>query len=202
MAILVLLLVLSFFSGSIPFGFLVAVWTKGIDIRHFGSGNIGTTNVWRVVGKPWGILVFVLDFCKGALPVFAVGAWAGEGASDFLYMGAAVCAVAGHSWTPFLRFKGGKGVATSTGAVAGLTYVYPLTGIILLIALGIWLVVFLLSKYVSLASLSAGFVFFLCSLLFPLPLAIRILALLLFLFILVRHKKNIKNLFLRKEFRF
>src|SRR5690606_11069650 len=116
---------------------------KGIDIRQHGSGNIGATNVLRTLGKPLGISCFALDFAKGLLPVLAsrsVQADSATGAaqtvSDLLPLLVVVATVAGHIWTPYLRFKGGKGIATSAGA---LTAVAPLPVLCALVVWGVTL---------------------------------------------------------------
>jgi glycerol-3-phosphate acyltransferase PlsY len=194
------LLVFSYLLGSIPFGFVVAYLAKGIDIRNFGSGNIGATNVLRVVGKKWGILVFVLDFFKGFLPLLIAKA-IGD-LPNLIVILAAVSVVCGHNWTIFLKFKGGKGVATSVGAICGLSLMFPALWAALLIALTVWMGFFYGLRYVSLASLVSGAGFFISTLCFALPLEIKIFALVLFILIIIRHKKNILNLLVKKENRF
>lgn len=197
------LIVLSYLIGSIPFGFLVAYFVKGIDIRKFGSGNIGATNVFRVVGRKWGIFVFILDFLKGFLPLFLVKSYLGG--DSHIHIAAVlvtVFTVCGHNWTIFLRFKGGKGVATSLGAMTGLSLIFPKLWIVLVFSLCIWIIVFLLSRYVSLASILAAAAFLAFSFVFSLSKEVKILSFLLFIFILLRHKKNIKRLLNRRESRF
>ena len=142
--------ILGFFVGSIPFGYVIAR-TKGIDIRQHGSGNIGATNVLRVVGKPQGIVCFVLDFLKGWLPVLlAVQAAAAQNAGSWPAILTALAAILGHNYSPWVGFKGGKGVATSAGALLGL---YPIA---LVIGLITWYVVLKTSRYVSVASMTAA----------------------------------------------
>jgi len=139
--------VVSYFLGSIPTGFL---WAKarGVDIRTAGSGNIGATNVMRTLGKGPGIAVLVIDAVKGLVPVFfAPRIFDGD---SNLSIVCCVAVIAGHNWTCWLKFKGGKGIATSAGALLAFLPV-PL-----LCALGLWLVVFALSRYVSLASIAAA----------------------------------------------
>lgn len=139
--------VVSYFLGSIPTGFL---WAKarGVDIRTAGSGNIGATNVMRTLGKGPGIAVLVIDAVKGFVPVFfAPRIFDGD---SNLSIVCCVAVIAGHNWTCWLKFKGGKGIATSAGALLAFLPV-PL-----LCALGLWLVVFALSRYVSLASIAAA----------------------------------------------
>ena len=146
----------AYLLGSIPAGYLVAR-AKGIDIRTVGSGNIGATNVFRILGKPAGVFVLVFDGLKGfaackwwadvIIRMFAVPS--GEGVYLRLLAGLAV--VLGHNYTCWLRFKGGKGIATSAGVVAGLV---PWA---LLIILSIWIILFALTRYVSVGSLAASF---------------------------------------------
>ena len=196
-----ILLILSYLLGSIPFGFLIAYLVKKIDIRNFGSGNIGATNVVRVVGKKWGILVFVLDFLKGMLAPCLIAYFAPD-ASNFIIILGAVLSVCGHNWTVFLNFKGGKGVSTSLGAVAGLSFVFPQLWITLLISLVVWVLVFRISKYVSIASLLAAATLFISCLIFSLPGEIKVFSFLVFVFIVLRHKKNIQSLLAKRENRF
>jgi glycerol-3-phosphate acyltransferase PlsY len=137
--------------GSIPFGYLAGK-IGGIDIRKIGSGNIGATNVVRVLGKRYGYPVFVLDFLKGFVAVkisisIATEARPEWGSPELFGILAAVASVIGHSFPPWLKFHGGKGVATCAGALFGLM---PLAT---LIAAVIWALVFWFTRYVSLASM-------------------------------------------------
>lgn len=196
-------LVLSYFLGSIPFGFLITYFVKKIDIRNFGSGNIGATNVVRVAGKKWGILVFILDLLKGFLALLITYSFFPPAAVPFYYyIFSAAAAVFGHNWTPFLGFKGGKGVAVSLGSLIGLTFIFSGLGIILVLSLVVWIVVFFIFRYVSLASIFAAANFFACSWIISTPKEIKILSFFIFMFILARHKKNINRLFARQEHRF
>ena len=150
----------AYLLGSIPTGYLVAR-AKGIDIRNVGSGNIGATNVMRILGKPAGILVLVADGFKGwvacgwlpgyALPFIEVRP--GD-AGEFQAVLAIVCGVAavlGHNYSCWLKFKGGKGIATSAGVLAALV---PWA---LIIILSLWIIFFVLTRYVSIGSLVASF---------------------------------------------
>ncbi len=142
----------SYLIGSIPFGLLLAK-TKGIDIRTQGSGNIGATNVLRCLGKPIGITCFILDVLKGYLPAFLFP-MVGNIATDFPSIGIlfGIAAILGHNFPVFLKFKGGKGVATSAGVLLG---VAPLA-----VGIGIlaWATIFFTSGYVSLGSIIAALV--------------------------------------------
>ena len=137
----------AFLLGSIPTGYLVAR-AKGVDIRQHGSGNIGATNVFRTLGKPLGILVFFIDALKGFGAVWLANHF-GE-ACPWTGIVAAVSAIAGHNYTPWLGFKGGKGIATSAGVLLAL-----MPWAVLAIAI-VWIVTFKVSRYVSLASICAA----------------------------------------------
>jgi len=160
---------LAFLLGSIPFGLIIAK-AKGINIREHGSGNIGATNVLRVIGKKYGICCLFLDALKGFIPVvIAISLIRFTGmknpmsitalapyAQDFPMLTAQIfqvitglCAVLGHNYSPWVGFKGGKGIATSAGVFVALM---P-AAIVIIIA--VWLLVFLITRYVSLASIIA-----------------------------------------------
>jgi|SRR6266481_3317727 acyl phosphate:glycerol-3-phosphate acyltransferase len=147
-----LIVVLSYLIGSIPWGYLFAR-SKGIDIRQHGSGNIGAANVLRVMGKKWGYLVFLCDFFKGFLSV-KLGSLIAAFFLVNLVLGSVIAAIAcvlGHDYPIWLGFKGGKGIATLAGAV--LVLFPPLV----FVSFGvIWIAVFLIGRYTSLASISAA----------------------------------------------
>jgi len=160
------LLVGAYLCGAIPFGLLVG-WLNGVEIRTRGSGNIGATNVGRVLGRGWGLLVFGLDVLKGLVPTALTGyvLWRpdfpcsgtrGESTAYVLWVLIAVASVVGHMFPVYLKFKGGKGVATSLGVVLG---IYPHFAVPGLIALVLWGVVALLTRYVSVASMAAAVAF-------------------------------------------
>ena len=136
----------AYLVGSIPFGFLIGKM-RGVDVRTVGSKNIGATNVYRVVGKPWGVLAFLCDFLKGFLPTLAAQKF---GNADWLPLVVGILTVAGHMWTCFMKFKGGKGIATGFGMLVALTPV------LVLAAFALWVVVMLVSHYVSLGSVVAA----------------------------------------------
>jgi len=144
----------SYLLGSIPFGYLIGR-IAGIDIRRVGSCNIGATNVVRVLGKRCGYTVFLLDFLKGFGAVklsmlLAMRSLPGWNSPELFGIIAAVSSVVGHSYPLWLEFKGGKGVATSAGALFALTVIGGLIG------LAIWIVIFWLTGYVSVASITAA----------------------------------------------
>ncbi len=152
--ILIPLLCAAYLLGSIPTGVLVGRFVKGVDVRQHGSGNVGATNVARVVGKVPGLLVLAVDMVKGWLPVAFFGPvavhWGSGVSADTARILLGVAAVAGHIWNPFLQFQGGKGVATALGVLFGLDRRIGFG------ALGVWVGVAVLTRYVSVASVSAA----------------------------------------------
>ena len=192
------LLFFSYIIGSIPFGFIISRLVKNIDIRDFGSGNIGATNVFRSVGKGWGILVFILDLFKGIIPVFLMKIYFPD-SIEYLFILSAILVVCGHNWTIFLKFKGGKGVATSLGVLIGLSFIFQNLGLILVLSIISWIIVFVIFRYVSFASLFASSLFFILTLFLASKMEIKLLAFLFSVFIWIRHKKNIKRLLEKKE---
>jgi glycerol-3-phosphate acyltransferase PlsY len=210
--LLLLSAVLAYLLGAIPFGWLVAR-SRGVDIRSVGSRNIGATNVFRSVGKGWGILTFALDFLKGwvacawivPLVLSLAGRFAAVPALSGSALAAAkllcgVMAVVGHSFPVYLGFKGGKGVATGAGLLLGIAP--AACGI----AFAVWLAVFLAGRYVSLASISAALALAVVAWLLPayravgwwLPASLAVLALL----VVLRHHANIGRLLRGTEYRF
>lgn len=153
MLVFIVIAVAAYLLGSIPTGYLVAR-AKGIDIRTVGSGNIGAANAFRILGKPAGIFVLVADGLKG----FAACSWLADfviqlfavAPDENMRIVAGISAVLGHNFTCWLKFKGGKGIATSAGVYFALA---PLAAGI---SLGTWMVVFVLSRYVSVASIAAA----------------------------------------------
>jgi glycerol-3-phosphate acyltransferase PlsY len=138
----------AYLVGATPFGFLTGKM-KGIDIREHGSGNIGATNVLRVLGKPVGITVLVLDVMKGLIPVIVAKLVSD---SSLVHIATAMAAIIGHNYTFWLGFKGGKGIATTGGAIL------PIMPWALIAAVLGWIIVLKLSRYVSLASIAAALI--------------------------------------------
>ncbi len=151
------LIIGAYLLGSVPFGLLIAN-AKGVNLRQVGSGNIGATNVLRALGKKWGVFCFVLDVFKGFVPMLLVpllGSGDGEPTAGHLigWMAVGAAAIVGHIFPIYLRFRGGKGVATSLGVVLGLWPYLTLCGIA---AFLIWLAALKIWRYVSLASVLAA----------------------------------------------
>lgn len=192
----------AYLLGAVPFGLLVGK-TRGVDIREHGSHNIGATNAVRVLGKPLGITVFFLDALKGFIPSFFFPAiandWQAIAMSPVhLSLACGAAAIMGHNFPVYLRFKGGKGVATSAGVLFGIAW---LTAVI---SLGVWVLAFLISRYVSLASILGALTVAVSSWILysgagvVRPIVLTVLALL----IIIRHKSNIARLMSGTESRF
>lgn len=211
MRIQLLWITFAYLLGSVPFGLLLGRM-KGVDIRHQGSGNIGATNLARSVGRTWGVLAFILDFLKGTVPTWLAlaaflrpeaGFWQTEaGLAPWLPPAVGVAAVLGHVSPLYLKFRGGKGVATAFGALTALSW--PAT----LAAGGVWLLLFLITRTVSIASLASALALPIALVLvrasvppevYPWTLGVTIfLAVLIF----ARHRANLVRLFRGEEFRF
>ncbi len=225
---ILLLPIFAFLLGSIPFGLIIAK-SKGINIREHGSGNIGATNVLRVVGKKYGITCFVLDFFKGLIPALlaynlykftgadermmieflrshAIDLGADRHKAQALQVFTGLCAILGHNFSPWVNFKGGKGIATSAGVLMALM---PIGTAILLL---IFFVTFKLTRYISLASIVAA-----ASLPFTVLYgswrhgklasgewnkSLFIFATFIALMAIWKHRSNIKNLLAGKEYKF
>lgn len=200
------LIAFAYFCGALPFGYW-AGRMHGIDIRQHGSRNIGATNVVRVLGKKVGIPVFVLDMLKGFGPTFLAAWWmkmkcgADANTATLVAVLCAAAAVLGHTFTFWLGFKGGKGVATTAGSLLGLA---PLA---LVIGLAAWLITFYSSRYVALASIVAAIV---------LPVSMAVLmtvqgtwnhvllgfGIVMGVLVIVRHRSNISRMIAGTENRF
>ena len=187
--IAIILAVFSFLLGGIPFGVLIGKAMKGVDIRTTGSGNIGTSNAFRALGPVGGSLVFLGDTIKGVLPVLAAG-WLIHDPSVLsvsrIVVGA--CAILGHNFSPFLNFKGGKGVATSFGVFLALNCW------ISLICFAFWGLIVLVLKISSVASMSAALCLPVLAFYFNQDMPFKIFAILAFVLVIYMHRTNIKRL--------
>lgn len=178
-------LLAGFICGSIPCGLWITACIHGIDIRDYGSKNIGTTNVFRTVGWKTAVLVLIADMLKGILVVAAVMHWWNN---DWLTAATAFGAFMGHNYSAFLKFNGGKGVATGLGL---LVLLMPKASIACFV---VWSVLVLLTRYVSLGSIVGGGMAPLAAWYFGYSLPYIIFAAVAGVFIVVRHKENIKRL--------
>jgi glycerol-3-phosphate acyltransferase PlsY len=178
-----LAIVIAYLLGGIPFGFLLVKFTKGADIRESGSGNIGATNVLRTTGRAAGVATLLLDIAKGYLAVWLAAELTG-GAPEWTSL-AALAVMAGHAYPVFLKFKGGKAVATFIGAFAYLTPL-PLAAVLLL-----FIAVVAVTRYISAASIlaAAAFPFGVWMILHP-PVQVTVAAFIAGAFIVYRHKSN------------
>ena len=192
--------IVGYLLGALPFGVMVARW-HGVDIFKVGSGNPGATNVKRSIGRSAGNLVFALDFLKGVAAALSAGLWGRLLPADLSYgawlgLIGLTAAILGHSFSCFIGFRGGKGVATTLGGAIALMPVAALIGVV------VWLVLFYSTRFVSLASIGLAV---------TLPVAVFFLsgvselfgfAVLLALFVIVRHRENIVRLIRGTENRF
>jgi len=184
----------AYLVGGIPFSYIAGKLAKGIDLREHGSGNLGASNTYRILGGRIALVVLILDVAKGLVPVLVASRYDAYGAEPFRAIAAAAGAILGHLFSPYLKFSGGKGIATSAGAFLGLApwaFAY---------ALGMFAVVFILRRIVSLASLAAAVI---------LPIAVWALpglglgtrhtsmiwvSTLVMLVVIVKHRGNIQRL--------
>ena len=197
-----ILIIGSYFLGSIPFGQIIAK-AHGKDLRKIGSGNIGATNLSRALGRKWAYFCFLLDVTKGALPMLSATKFVSSppGVIElFLWLVVGIAAVLGHIFPVYIKFKGGKGVATSFGVALGL---WPYYTICAIAAFAIWTGVVLIWRYISLASMAA-------SVAFPVMLILAIslkadwdfanlwpllsAATAIPLMVIIRHRENIKRI--------
>jgi acyl phosphate:glycerol-3-phosphate acyltransferase len=204
----IVIAVAAYLLGSIPTGYLIAR-ARGIDIRAVGSGNIGATNVFRALGKPAGIFVLLMDALKGYVAcllgvlifiyfysayhtglqnTIAVDTTIADPPMERFAILAGICAVLGHNYTCWLKFKGGKGIATSAGVYFALA---PLAAGI---SLSTWIIVFALGRYVSVASIAAAVALPVAVWLTPNSLILRIVTTALGLLAIYKHKGNIQRL--------
>ncbi|MGI5842962.1 MAG: glycerol-3-phosphate 1-O-acyltransferase PlsY [Candidatus Xenobium sp.] len=187
-------LLLCYLIGSIPSGMILAHRLKGVDLRLYGSGNVGATNAFRALGLAGGVLVLVADLLKGFLAVkLAFFAMVPDFLAHVTTVACGLAAIAGHNWSIFMRFRGGKGVATSFGVLLGLTpLVAAMAGLL-------WVAVLALSRYSSLASLAALLSVPVLMIVYhdpPVYIAFGVLAA---AFALYRHRGNIQRLIQGKE---
>jgi glycerol-3-phosphate acyltransferase PlsY len=187
-----LALIASYLLGSVPFGLVMARFIKGVDLREVGSGNIGATNAMRVLGKPLGLVAFLLDFGKGLVPTLFLSRYAAELNGQAPLLAESLCGVAavvGHCFPIYLKFRGGKGVATGCGAIVGIApMVFVVSG-------AVWIAVLGVMRMVSLASIAMGIAFPVAAACFvPEAPAFAGACSLLTVLVLVRHRANIARI--------
>lgn len=196
-----LAIIAAYLLGSIPFGLLIAK-AHGKDLRSIGSGNIGATNVSRALGRKWAYVCFVLDVLKGLIPMLATMLIAEPDSVVLLWLWLAIgcAAILGHIFPIYVKFKGGKGVATSFGVALGL---WPYYTICVLLAAVVWVVVVLIWRYVSLASIAASVTFplvLIAAMIFMPDWAfanlwpVLIAAVAIPVMVIIRHRENVKRL--------
>jgi glycerol-3-phosphate acyltransferase PlsY len=197
-------IVISYLVGSIPFGYVIAI-AKGVDVRKEGSGNIGATNVGRVLGRKFGAIIFVLDLLKGFVVVLLVPIFVSDikfptTSDKLLVILCGLCVLLGHAFPVYLKFKGGKAVATSFGVFIWLAPI-PVA-----IAFGVWILTVIVSRYVSLGSMVGaialmGGVIGLGSSPFGSGKYLTALSIAVAILILIKHISNIKRIIAGTESR-
>lgn len=188
-----LLPIFAYVFGSIPFGLVIGKTWKAIDVRQYGSGNIGTSNVMRTVGRVPAAVVLVLDVLKGALPI-----WLGFylGLAPHVVALTAFLAVCGHIFPWVLRFQGGKGIATAFGTAIAFDWRVAVT------LAAIWVLVVVATRFISVGSIAASVAFPICVWIFDHPLVYVASALSIGFLAVFRHRSNISRLISGQEYRF
>jgi len=179
-----ILLTLAYFIGAIPFGVVIGRLFYGVDIRQHGSGNVGTTNTFRVLGKKAGVAVLVCDMLKGYVPAVIAATFFNPWAAIFI----AAAPVVGHMYSVFLKGRGGKGIATGAAVVLALA---PQAFVV---CLAVWIALVLLTRYVSVASLAAAVLVPAQVILMGEPLPYEIAAVLVAIIVFWAHRGNLRRL--------
>jgi len=180
------LVLLAYLFGSLPVGLLVGRMVKGIDVRDYGSGNIGASNVWRTMGPVWGVAVFLFDFCKGYFPTLLTTRM--SDITPWLPVAVGMAAILGHNFSPFLKFKGGKGVATSLGVVFGLSPTAAAVGFV------VWGLCLAVTRYISVSSMIAAVVTSGVLIFYHRDLPHVLFAVQVALSVLLKHRPNVARL--------
>lgn len=202
-------IIISYLIGSFPTAYLFGRLLKGIDIRKFGSGNVGATNAWRVLGKSAGMAVLALDILKGFVTVSVLAKFIvlktgyalkiDSVTVELLLIAMGFFCILGHSWTVFLNFKGGKGIATTLGVLSALSISISGFKLVLAATLLTWIVIFVITRIVSLASILAAAFLPLFTVFFNQSKILIIATLIFSLLTILRHRTNIKRLLQGKE---
>ncbi len=191
---IIMVFIISYLLGSIPTGYVITNWIKGIDVRKFGSGNVGATNVTRVMGLKYGAFVALMDILKGYISVL-IAQNILQVTPNYIIFAAALLAIIGHDWSIFLKFSGGKGVATTAGVILRLL---PYGFLVFAI---IWLSIVIFTRYVSLASIS-GIISVPITTYYFYDSNYALFGLIVAIFIIYTHRENIKRLLEGRENRF
>lgn len=196
-------IIASYLIGSIPTAYIFGRLIKGIDIRKHGSGNVGATNALRVLGKGAGITVLILDILKGFVTVIFLGNFISGNiafiSEEEVRLILGISCICGHNWSIFLNFQGGKGIATTLGVLLGLAFKIGALKIILGLLVLIWFAVFLVLGIVSIASVFTAIALPVLVILFGQTYVLISASLLLCIFVIIRHKSNLKRFFKRQE---
>jgi len=188
---IILVILISYISGSIPFGYIIGKLVKKIDIRDYGSGSIGATNTLRILGPFVASIVLIGDIGKGYFSIYLSRLISHD--SIFILTIAGLAVICGHDWSLFLKFKGGKGVATTFGVILALN---PMISILAAI---VWVIVIITTRYASLSSISAVISIIIFTILFKQPYEYIIFSMIILILTIFRHKENNKRLKLGKE---
>lgn len=191
-------IILSYLLGSVPTSYIMGKLWKGIDLRKHGSGNVGAANTLRVLGPIPGVTVLFIDVLKGLIAVLFISrlAMGSSLSSEWVKVFCGIAAICGHNWTIFLKFKGGRGVATSTGVFLGLAW------LAMLLVISVWLVIVALTRYISLGSILGAVALPILVYTLNAPLPYLFLSILASLLVIIKHIPNIKRLIKGKENRF
>lgn len=187
----ILVILLSYLTGAIPFAYITVKLVGKKDIREYGSGNVGATNAMRILGWKWAIAVFLLDIFKGIFSVLYISKLGPQ--NSFIKIIAAFCVIIGNVYSIFLKFDGGKGAATSLGVVISLTPVGAFAGI------GVWLLTLLTTKISSIATLITAIFVSVFNFIYYDTIYINIFIIVMVLFLVFTHRSNIKRLVKGKE---
>ncbi|HZK12790.1 MAG TPA: glycerol-3-phosphate 1-O-acyltransferase PlsY [Atribacterota bacterium] len=186
-----LVIISCYLFGSVPFGYILGKLFKKVDIRKYGSGNIGASNALRILGLPLASLVIIGDVGKGILSIYLVKYLNIDSSLILVIAGLAV--ICGHNWSLFLGFKGGKGIATTFGVI------FALNPVISILAVIVWVIFLILTKYVSLSSICAVFSILVFTILLKQPYEYIGFSLIILVLSIFTHRENIKRLKSRKE---
>lgn len=205
MLLLITGIIASYLIGAIPTAYIFGRLLKGIDIRKFGSGNVGATNALRVLGKKAGITVLFIDILKGFAAVFFFGGFFSSKVNflspEIISIIFGLSCVSGHNWTIFLGFKGGKGIASILGVLIALSVKIAGLNVILGLSILVWLAVFVIVRIVSAASIASALALPALMILFKQSNTLILLSFILSAFVIIRHKSNIKRILEGKEHR-